>query len=120
MLSNEVVETEDGSFPPLASTVAMMRLADGMKNAGERKQEDNPSVFTHRHFFPKVGYIRLLSLKSALMYECGDRTQRAKELLETRQVREGMMRITQAITTRGLDSMEPRTAIIQIYRLGYQ
>lgn len=51
MLSNEVVETEDGSFPPLASTVAMMLLADGMENAGERKQEDNPSVFTHRRFF---------------------------------------------------------------------
>lgn len=119
MLSNEVVETEDGSFPPLASTVAMV-LTDVMENAEEGKEEDNPSVFTHRHFFPKVGYIILLSLKSALMCECGDRTQRAKELLETRQVREGMMRITQAITTRGLDSMEPRTAIIQIYRLGYQ
>lgn len=36
MLSNEVIETEAGSFPLFASTVAMV-LEDGMQNAGERR-----------------------------------------------------------------------------------
>lgn len=53
VLSNEVIETDDGSFAPLARTVAML-LADGVQDSGEGREEGKCLVFTHRHFFSRL------------------------------------------------------------------
>lgn len=107
MLSNETVETEDGSFEPLASTVAIVPAVK-LKRL-ERRRKQLHRISSHRELFVLGRLYIDATIKPALVSECGDRTQRAKKRHRERgRPGLGMMRTTQAITTRGLDSIESR------------
>lgn len=66
LLSREVVEMEIGSFPLLASTVAMMIAVGMMKSAGGREREQHSRVFRSCGSHSRFGYIRFQTPKVRL------------------------------------------------------